>query len=188
MSVCVLQRACVFRIFNFPSRRQRNIADGPAHTAAALLPKPIVVLLSFKNPGEFRVKLHTAGAGVHLAKARGSRVPNEYFLHRFQTGKNNTLLLLKKIKVAFRMFLQNGLKRFFSRHDSHGKQPRFVLSKPGCHAWRHIQTGLKFPLLPVPPNNAATGGNGASGRCLRGRRCIFQKAVQKITCDIVIEG
>ena len=129
-----------------------------------------------------------AAPGVHLAKARGSRVPNEYFLHRFQTGKNNTLLLLKKIKVAFRMFLQNGLKRFFSRHDSHGKQPRFVLSKPGCHAWRHIQTGLKFPLLPVPPNNAATGGNGASGRCLRGRRCIFQKAVQKITCDIVIEG
>ncbi len=53
MSVCVLQRACVFPHFQLPiPETKRNIAElGPAHTAAALLPKPIVVLLSFKNPG-----------------------------------------------------------------------------------------------------------------------------------------
>ena len=80
ISVRARQRSRVFRMFGCPARSKGHIENIAAHTAAALLPKAVIILLAFEYPGQIGVKLHTTGAGNGLTKARRACIPEQNFL------------------------------------------------------------------------------------------------------------
>ena len=178
----------MLRLFSLPSRSKCNIRYFAANAAPALLSEAGVILVPFENPGQFRVEFCTTETNVDLAKARRRCVPDKDLLCGIQTGEQETLLLLKKVKVILSMFFQDGLKGFLPRADAYREQPMCVFTEFSIYLGRHVYAGLKPPVLPTPPGKAATDGDGTAGLCcLCGRGGVFQQTVQKIAGSLVIE-